>query len=73
MADKSKTTKKHKPARKRRIVVGHRSADTGRFVDAEFADNHPSETVAVTKAQPTAEEALEEYMEAVEREAEENE
>jgi len=38
-----------KAPRKKRKHVGDRSAATGQFVTPEFAKEHPSETVAVTK------------------------
>jgi hypothetical protein len=58
---------KKRPKRKK---VGNRSAKTGKFVDAKFAARHPDTTVAVTKeAEPTVQEASEELIDALAREA----
>lgn len=57
----SKKRKKHKK-------VGDRDASTGKFVSAEYAAEHPAETVAVTVEVPTAQEAQEAYVDAVYRE-----
>ena len=46
----SRKKKNRKAAkRKKREHVGNRSASTGQFVTEEFAEQHPNETVAVTK------------------------
>lgn len=50
--------KKDRKAAKRakRKQVGNRSADSGQFVTEEFAEQHPGETVAVTrKVEPAPE------------------
>lgn len=38
-----------KKPRKKRVRVGDRDAETGQFVTAEYAEENPATTVAVTK------------------------
>jgi len=54
--------------RTKRKIVGHRHASTGEYVTADFANEHPDITVAVTKEEPSAQRSFDEYVDAVYRE-----